>query len=78
MFTDLVHLQYTLMDKVANCKIVQEDSTCRELLHEALQYHLLVDRRSEMSITSSRLKPRTCSGKCCVHIDLLTLPVLQN
>jgi hypothetical protein len=59
------------MDKVANCKIVQEDSTCRELLHEALQYHLLVDRRSEMSITSSRLKPRTCSGKCSVDIDLI-------
>lgn len=51
------------MDKVATCKIVQEDSTCRDLLHEALQYHLLVDRRSEMSINNSRMKPRTCSGR---------------
>ncbi|CAF1499619.1 unnamed protein product [Rotaria magnacalcarata] len=52
---------YVLMDKVATCKIVQEDGICRELLHEALQFHLLVDRRSEMSTTNSRFKPRTCS-----------------
>ncbi|CAF1122481.1 unnamed protein product [Adineta steineri] len=52
---------YTLMDKVATCKVVQEDTACRELFHEALRYHLLVDRRSEMSTTNSRLKPRTCS-----------------
>jgi hypothetical protein len=51
------------MDKVASCKVVQEDAICRELLHEALQYHLLIDRRSEMSSTNSRLKPRTCSGE---------------
>ncbi|CAF0742067.1 unnamed protein product [Rotaria sordida] len=52
---------YILMDRVASCKIVQEDAICRELLHEALQFHLLIDRRSEMSTTNSRLKPRTCS-----------------
>ncbi|CAF2802313.1 unnamed protein product [Rotaria sp. Silwood2] len=52
---------YVLMDRVASCKTVQEDAVCRELLHEALQFHLLVDRRSEMSTTNSRLKPRTCS-----------------
>ena len=51
------------MDKVATCKIIQEDPTCRELFHEALKYHLLVDRRPEMVSVNSRLKPRTCSGK---------------
>lgn len=51
------------MDKVAMCKIIQEDATCRELFHEALKYHLLVDRRPEMVSINSRLKPRTCSGK---------------
>ncbi|CAF1622452.1 unnamed protein product, partial [Adineta ricciae] len=52
---------YILMDKVATCKIIQEDATCRELFHEALKYHLLVDRRPEMVSINSRLKPRTCS-----------------
>lgn len=50
------------MDKVASCKIVQEDAICRELLNEAIQFHLLVDRRSDMSTTNFRFKPRTCSG----------------
>ncbi len=51
------------MDKVTKCKVIDEDKACRELVHEAFQYHLLVDRRSEMSATNSRLKPRTCFGR---------------
>ncbi|CAF1104954.1 unnamed protein product [Didymodactylos carnosus] len=50
---------YSLMDKVATCKVIQECSECRLLLDEAVRYHLLVDRRTEMN--SPRLKPRTCT-----------------
>lgn len=56
-------LQYTLVDKVGSCKIIQEDATCRNLFYEALQYHLLADRRSEMMPNNARLKPRSCLGK---------------
>ena len=66
------------MDKVASCKVIQEDATCRELLHEAFQFHILVDRRSEMLTTCSRLKPRTCSGEYYDLIDIiLNLAVLE-
>ena len=52
-----------MIDKVGSCKIIQEDAICRNLFYEALQYHLLVDRRSEMMVNNVRLKPRSCLGK---------------
>jgi len=48
---------------MAHCKVLQDDVVCRDLFYEALKYHLLVDRRSEMTASNGRLKPRSCFGK---------------
>lgn len=51
---------YVLVDKMAHCKVLQDDVICRDLFYEALKYHLLVDRRSEMTASNGRFKPRSC------------------
>jgi len=51
---------YFLHDCVDKQSIIRENSRCRDLLDEAVAFHLLPDRRHEMR--NSRTKPRKASG----------------
>ena len=56
---------YFLYDCVGSEDIVRNSPKCRQLLKEAIEYHLLEDRRSELQ--SSRTRPRNTSGVYVVH-----------